>query len=176
MTASLRRVAALATVALLGLAAAATPAAAATDDEYAFELLAKAAPDECFDGVGKPYPAGPPCAQGQAKVSQAYVWGLTRVGGDIWFGTGANVNCLVSGATLDNLDPVLNSDYVCEYAESQTVRDDPDWPAELGDQRPPEVWLYHAHTRRKVNKSAEIRDKTPGDAERLRTTIGLRAA
>jgi len=176
VTASLRRVAALATVALLGLAAAATPAAAATDDEYAFELLAKAAPDECFDGVGKPYPAGPPCAQGQAKVSQAYVWGLTRVGGDIWFGTGANVNCLVSGATLDNLDPVLNSDYVCEYAESQTVRDDPDWPAELGDQRPPEVWLYHAHTRRKVNKSAEIRAKSPGDAERLRTTIGLRAA
>ncbi|MEV8507482.1 hypothetical protein AB0368_22060 [Actinoplanes sp. NPDC051475] len=177
MSATLRRFGTAAAVLLLSLASApASPAAAASGDSYSFKLLAKAAPDECFNGIGKPYPSGPPCAEGQAKVDQAYVWGLTKVGGDIWFGTGANVNCLVSGATLDNYTPVVNNDYVCEYAESQTVRDDPDWPAYLGDQRAPEVWLYNAHNKRKTNKSAEIRAKSPDDAERLRTTIGLRAA
>ncbi|MEV4636175.1 hypothetical protein AB0J80_02375 [Actinoplanes sp. NPDC049548] len=169
------RAVAVAAVVLLGLTVPAVPASAA-DGSYSFKLLAKAAPDECFNGIGQPYPPGPPCAEGKAKVSQAYVWGLTKVGADVWFGTGANVNCLVSGATLDSYTPVVNDDYVCEYAESQTVRDDPDWPAEIGDQRPPEVWLYHARTKQKVNKSGEIRAKSPDDAERLRTTIGLRAA
>ncbi|BCJ53960.1 hypothetical protein Asp14428_54350 [Actinoplanes sp. NBRC 14428] len=175
MRPSLRRMGTAGLAVLLALAGSAVPAVAA-DDAYAFTLLAKAAPDECFDGIGLPYPAGPPCAQGQEKVSQAYVWGLTKVGTDLWFGTGANVHCLVSGATLDSLTPVVNSDYVCEYAESQIVRSDPEWPAELGDQRPPEVWLYHTKTGRKVDKSGEIRAKSPDDAERLRTTIGLRAA
>ncbi|MEV6597411.1 hypothetical protein AB0M36_11175 [Actinoplanes sp. NPDC051346] len=175
MRATLRRLGTGAAAALLLLTAPAG-AAAADGDTYTFKLLAKAAPDECFNGIGNPYPPGPPCAQGQAKVSQAYVWGLTKVGGDIWFGTGANVNCLVSGATLDSVTPVVNEDYVCEYAESQIVHNDPDWPAEIGDQRAPEVWLYNAYTKRKVNKSAEIRAKSTGDAERLRTTIGLRAA
>ena len=27
-------------------------------------LLAKAEADECYDGIGNPYPAGPPCATG----------------------------------------------------------------------------------------------------------------
>ena len=61
--------------ALAGLAAvllAVSPTAVA--EQPSFELLGKAAPDECFAGIGQPYPAGPPCAQGQAKVNQAYVW------------------------------------------------------------------------------------------------------
>jgi hypothetical protein len=163
---------------VLGLGASASPAGAAGSDEavYTHKLLAKAQPDECFNGIGVPYPVGPPCAEGQAKVSQAYVWGLTKVGNDVWFGTGANVNCLVSGATLDSITPVVNSDYACEYGESQIVKNDPSWPAEIGDQRPPQVWLYNAQTKKKVNKSAEISGRSDGDAERLRTTIGLRAA
>jgi hypothetical protein len=149
-----------------------TPAA----DPYQATLLAKAKPDECFAGIGVPYPAGPPCATGQPKVNQAYVWGLTRVGGDIWFGTGANTHCLTSGATLATTEPVVNDDYVCEYAESQIHRDDETIPPEIGDMRPPEVWLYQAHSRRSFDKSAEIRNRSAADAERLRTTIGLRAA
>ncbi len=58
-------------------------------------LLAKAAPDECFDGIGVDYPAGPPCATGKAKVNQAYIWGMAKAGDDIWFGTMANTHCLV---------------------------------------------------------------------------------
>lgn len=170
-----RRLAAVAAALLLLVGVPASPAAAASDT-YTWKLLGKAAPDECFNGIGVPYPAGPPCAEGQEKVTQAYVWGLTRVGNDVWFGTGADVNCLVSGATLDVVNPVVNDDYVCEYGESQIVKNDPGWPAEIGDQRAPEVWLYNAKTGKKVDKSAEINARSADDAERLRTTIGLRAA
>ena len=178
MNGTLRRLGTAAAVLVVGLGGLASPASAKADDgdTYTSTLLAKAKPDECFNGIGQTYPVGPPCAEGQAKVNQAYVWGLTKIGSDVWFGTGANVNCLVSGATLDSYTPVVNSDYVCEYAESQTVRDDPTWPVEIGDQRPPQVWLYNACTKKSVNKSAEISAKSADDAKRLRETIGLRAA
>lgn len=167
----------LAAAAMLGIAATAAPITATSAAEsYTMELRGKAQPDECFNGVGVPYPVGPPCAKGQAKVNQAYVWGLTKIGSDVWFGTGANVNCLVSGATLDTYTPVVNSDYACEYAESQTVRDNPDWPEDIGDQRAPQVWLYDAGNNESVNKSAEISANSADDAKRLSETIGLRAA
>ncbi|GAB1643160.1 hypothetical protein [Krasilnikovia sp. MM14-A1259] len=176
MSGTLRRLGTTLAALLLTCGAVAAPAHAANPDPYTLHLLAKAKPDECFNGIGQPYPVGPPCAQGQAKVNQAYVWGLTRVANWIWFGTGANVHCLVSGATLGIAVPVVNSDYVCEYGESQNVRNDPDFPAEIGDQRPPQVWLYDTLTKRLTDKSAEIRAKSPDDAKRLNTTIGLRAA
>jgi hypothetical protein len=164
-----------AAVLVLTVAGAAAPAAAATGS-YQFSLLAKAKPDECFNGIGQPYPAGPPCAEGQAKVNQAYVWGLTRVSDDVWFGTGTNNQCLTSGATLQVIKPVLNADYVCEYGESQIVKADPTIPAAIGDMRPPQVWLYDARKHRSYDESGQIRAKSADDAERLRTTIGLRAA
>jgi hypothetical protein len=169
------RLVAVAAVLLLAVAGTGTPAVAATTS-YKLALLAKAKPDECFNGIGAPYPAGPPCAEGQAKVNQAYVWGLTRVGDDVWFGTGTNNQCLTSGATLQVIKPVLNDDYVCEYGESQIVKADPTIPAAIGDMRPPEVWLYDTHKHRSYDMSGQIRAKSADDAERLRTTIGLRAA
>ncbi|MEU4245561.1 hypothetical protein [Actinoplanes sp. NPDC026619] len=162
--------------ALVLVVASAAPASAATTDTYEYKLLAKAKADECFNGIGVPYPAGPPCAEGQAKVNQAYVWGLTKVGTDVWFGTGTNNNCLTSGATLDVIDPVLNADYVCEYGESQVAKTDSAIPPEIGDVRPPQVWLYDARSRRNTNKSAEITKKSADDKYRLDHTIGLRAA
>ena len=171
------RLTATAAVLMLAVAGTATPAeAAAAANGYRLALLAKAKPDECFNGIGQPYPAGPPCAVGQAKVNQAYVWGLTKVGDDVWFGTGTNNQCLTSGATLDVITPVLNQDYVCEYGESQIVKADPTIPAAIGDMRPPQVWLYDAHQHRSYDESGQIRAKSADDAERLRTTIGLRAA
>jgi len=155
---------------------AATPPGVASRLGYKFTRLAKAKPDECFNGVGQPYPAGPPCAEGQTKVNQAYVWGLTQVGRLIWFGTGANVHCLVSGATLDYVVPTANDNWTCEYGEAQTVKKDPAIPTYLGDMRPPEVWTYDTATHKSVNKSAEIRAKSPEDALRLSHTVGLRAA
>jgi hypothetical protein len=156
----------LAATMILALGGAVSPA-----EGYTFELLGKAVPDECFAGIGNPYPSRPPCAQGQAKVNQAYVWGLTRVGRQIWFGTGANVHCLTSGGSLGEDEPVVNDDYVCEYAESQVARNHPTVPGQLGDVRPPQVWLYDADAHALTDQTAAITDQA-----RLRNTLGLRAA
>ena len=48
------------------------------------DLLAKAAPDECFNGIGMPYTGTVPiCEYGMPKVNQAYVWGLAKPGDDM---------------------------------------------------------------------------------------------
>lgn len=159
-----------------GVTAATLPPVIASKLQYQFTKLAKAKPDECFAGIGMPYPPGPPCKTGKAKVNQAYVWGLTQVGKLIWFGTGANVMCLVSGATLSIVKPYSNDDYTCEYGDSQAVKDDAAIPPEVGDMRAPEVWTYDPATHKAFNKSAEIRAKGPEDTLRLAHTIGLRAA
>ncbi|MGA5301498.1 hypothetical protein ACPCHT_16330 [Nucisporomicrobium flavum] len=163
--------------ALAGLAAvllAVSPTTVAQADT--FELLGKAAADECFAGIGQPYPAGPPCAEGKPKVNQAYVWGLTRAGQQVWFGTGANTHCLTSGTSLATSEPVVNDNYVCEYGESQVARTHPAVPDALGDVRAPQAWLYDATTGSLTNRSGDITAASDVDARRLRSTLGLRAA
>ncbi|GGQ41521.1 hypothetical protein [Couchioplanes azureus] len=174
---NIRRVLSAGAVALVAAGAAVAPATAAPARfDYTFTRLAKAKADECFDGVGKAYPAGPRCQTGKPKVNQAYVWGLTQVGKTLWFGTGANVHCLVSGATLDYVKPTANDNWTCEYGESQARKADQAIPDYMGDMRAPEVWTYDIATGRSVDKSAEIRAKSPDDALRLSHTVGLRAA
>jgi hypothetical protein len=179
-----RRLSAVAVVALttVGLTTLVSAPSAAADSpqyipggEYAYKLLAKAQPDECFNGIGQPYPAGPPCEVGQPKVDQSYVWGLTQVGSKVWFGTGANVQCFVTGATLGDVKPSINDDYVCEYGESQIVKQNPGMPASVGDQRPPEVMYYDTDANKLVDETAEINAGTSDDQYRLKTTLGLRA-
>ncbi|MEW5817415.1 MAG: hypothetical protein AB1798_18720, partial [Spirochaetota bacterium] len=63
------------------------------------ELLGKAEPDECYNGIGNPYPPGPPCSEGVPKVNQTYVWGMTMSGDDIWFASSANVTCMATAAS-----------------------------------------------------------------------------
>lgn len=140
------------------------------------QLLAKAMPDECFAAIGQPYPAGPPCAAGQAKVNQSYVWGMTRAGKTLWFGTGANVNCLTSGRALRNTTPTLNDDWVCEYGESQIAKRNPQLPAILGDHRPPRLYTYDTVKGQLTEKTDLVRNASPEDANRLTTTAGIRAA
>lgn len=172
-----RRLLAVGATALLAVGLTVSPAAAAVArPQYKFTLLAKAKPDECFNGVGAAYTAGPPCATGQPKVNQAYVWGLTQVGRTLWYGTGANVHCLVSGATLDYVKPTANDNWTCEYGASQVRANDAEIPDYLGDMRAPQVWTYDTLTRKSVDMSAQIRKASPADATRLAHTIGLRAA
>ncbi|WP_245730472.1 hypothetical protein [Micromonospora pallida] len=166
-------------------ALAATPSAAAgttiagllppTPPTFQHELLAKAAPDECFNGIGMPYPAGPPCEQGQPKVNQAYVWSLARANNRLWFGTGANVNCIVGGTTLSRPNPRLNDDYVCEFAESQIVDQNPTMPTNVGDHRHPRAYVYDETSRVLTEKTDDIKNRSADDASRLRRTLGLRA-
>ncbi|MFY1637955.1 hypothetical protein ACN27F_32550 [Solwaraspora sp. WMMB335] len=146
-------------------------------DQPAFEheLLAKATPDECFNGIGLPYPVGPPCAEGQAKVNQAYVWSLAQANDRLWFGTGANVNCIVTGATLSLPTPRITDDYVCEFAESQVVKENPIMPVTVGDHRQPRAYVYDLSTQTLTEKTADITNASADDLSRLRRTLGLRA-
>lgn len=130
------------------------------------KLLAKAQPDECFDGIGNPYPPGPPCASGAPKVNQAYVWGLTKVADTLWFGTAPNVHCLVFGIYLGINLPHETHSWTCEFGESQVTQ--LGIPAPLGDWRAPDIFTYDTATQSLV-------EKTPVDL-RLNRTLGLRSA
>ncbi|MER7003943.1 hypothetical protein ABT297_12975 [Dactylosporangium sp. NPDC000555] len=140
------------------------------------ELLAKAAPDECFAGVDQPYPAGPPCKSGQQKVNQSYVWGMTKSGDRVWFGTGANVQCLTLGTSLGQTAPVQNDDYVCEYGSSQLSKKTQGLAAPLGDWRPPKVYLYQTSSKQLTDKTGDINKASNTDSQRINTTVGIRAA
>ena len=97
------------------------------------KVVARAQPDECFNGIGNPYPPGPPCSEGKPKVNEAYVWGLTKAetcGLELrqmfsaWFG----------GILQSESVPIEAPSFVCEFGESQLV---PPLPVLIGDWRPP---------------------------------------
>ncbi|GIJ47825.1 hypothetical protein Val02_47110 [Virgisporangium aliadipatigenens] len=170
------RLLAAAAAALLLAPFVATPAhAAGRPPEFRHELLAKAQPDECFNGVGQPYPAGPPCTAGQAKVNQAYVWGTALAGNRLWFGTGANLHCLTSGRTLDFKEPTLNDDWVCEYGRSQIAQRNPNLPHYLGDHRMPRLYMYDVRNRSLTEKTSAV-TATPAGLQMLQATAGIRSA
>jgi hypothetical protein len=141
---------------------------------YPNKVLAKATPDECFNGVGNPYPAGPPCSTGQAKVNQGYVWGEAMSGSKVFFGTGANVQCLTSGNQLGTNKPELNADYVCEYGSSQIVAEY-GIPGYLGDFRSPDLYYYDTKTKTTVDETATVQNASTDDFNRLQQTVGIRA-
>ncbi|AOY60213.1 malectin domain-containing carbohydrate-binding protein [Desulfococcus multivorans] len=59
---------------------------------------------------------------GQPKVNQAYVWGLTKSGDKLWFGTFSNTLCSVYSGYLNNSTPSLNDSYVCEGSSGSDFR------------------------------------------------------
>jgi hypothetical protein len=150
--------------------------------------LAKAVPDECWNGCGMPYiPAsnGMCPADTLPKRNQAYAWGLAQWGKDVWIGTVANVAGIAAGAAaagsstlppgsggttgdcqyIGSLDNPIN---VSEGSLSQYPGVPEVLRPFLGDWRPPQVWLYDS------NKKVQT-DMTPADS-RIDTTLGLRAA
>jgi hypothetical protein len=127
----------------------------AFDDEFDLEILAKAQPDECFAGIRAmgdlTPPSPPPCGEGQPKVNEAYVWGLTKADSGLWFGTCANVHALVLGGYLGNTNPVQTASYVAEfgysfYAQALGL------PPQVGDWRPPKIYAYDLETGTLANK------------------------
>jgi hypothetical protein len=113
-------------------------------------LLAKAKPDECFDGIGNPYPPGPPCEQGSPKVNQAYLWGMTKHKNTLWFGTGANMSCIAVGQLFN--DPDSNSTNVCEYGDSQLAQNF-GFPPFVGDFRVSQIYSYDTKLKLLINRS-----------------------
>jgi hypothetical protein len=114
------------------------------------ELLAKAAPDECYAGIGNIYPPGPPCGLGFPKVNQAFVWGLAKTDDSLWFGTAPNAPCLVFGGYLSVTLPHETDSWVCEFGESQYS---PPLPEVYGDWRPPHIYLYDLQSQTLSEKS-----------------------
>jgi len=152
-------------------AAESAPAAAT----LSVSVLAKAAPDECFDHIGSPnntYPATPPCAIGVPKVNQAYIWGLTSAGKNLWYGTVANTLCtVISGFETEvGITPIPfeTDSYVCEFGDSNFINSDPSLPGELGDWRPPQIFTYNTST-------GVVTNRTPNDPL-INQTLGLRSA
>ena len=98
-----RRVAACCAAALLSWLAPSAPAAAQPD--YDFDVVWKAAVDECFDGIGNPYPpvvAGA-CPTGQPKRNAGYVFALTTTADSVWYATVANTafsSAMTAGVTV----------------------------------------------------------------------------
>ena len=139
-------------------------------------LLAKAAPDECFFGIGDPSnsydvnhnPTTCSNAGGASKVNQAYVWGMAKSGKDIWFGTVANTHCLVSGTYFGATEPTIDDSSVCEYGESQYSDA---LPPEAGDWRPPRIFIYDTQADTLTEKTGDALFSSPS----LMATAGLRS-
>lgn len=149
------------------------------DPELDVELLAKAAPDECYFGIGDErntyVPDGVPVerclnAGGVPKVNQAYVWGLAKSGDDLWYGTMANTQCAVMGGYLGSTSPTETDSYVCEFGESKLAQSSGGpLPDELGDVRQFKIYRYNKATKM-------LDDMTPTEDPRHLQTIGIRSA
>ena len=156
---------------------------------YNVDLVAKAQPDEYYCGPdAAPHDPQTPCnvtnewyTEGYNKVNQAYVWGMTKRGPYVWFGTGANVNCLVGGTYFSDATPLVPTPGVegtCEYGSSWVSSTNfpggPELPEALGDWRPPHIYRYNTLT-----KALTMMDNTLPDGPdrgRLATTLGIRSA
>lgn len=144
---------------------------ASASNVYTHELLAKAEPDECFNGLYEPITELSDCDDGQPKVNEAYVWGMTDYQDTIWFGTAPNVHCLVIGGYMGVTTPFQTDSYVCEleagpYAPLNDA---------IGDWRPPSLYFYD-------NQSKTLTEVTPNgetgiEADpRINQTLGIRSA
>jgi hypothetical protein len=135
------------------------------------QLLAKASPDECFAGIGQPYPpmqSPGVCPSGSVpKINQAYVWGLAQAGTKLWFGTAPNVFCLARGQRGDT-QPTQTASWVCEFGESQYAIAH-NLPAASGDWRPPKAFVYD------TTGTGSLTDVSPADSK-FTHMLGVRSA
>ena len=164
----------------------ADPAPLLPPPTLARHLLAKAAPDECYAGIGNlPRPVlqedgtclpdeldGEPAIP---KVNEAYVWGLTLAGPRLWIGTVANTHCLVIGGFLGASLPHDNYSWACEFGASPLTGPPFFLPEEIGDFRPPKVYSVNLLTGAKEDRSPTVAED-PAAAALLRATLGLRSA
>ncbi len=154
---------------------------------YEWSLVAQATPDECFSGNANNgltpaqvqannasflsnYPAGlsasslQSCIAGGSlpKVNQAYVWGMTMTGNQIWYGTAANVLCLVEDTFYGSVPaPFENNSWVCDLNDGE-------------DFKPPRMFMYDTGAN-------TLTDLTPsiiagGDLTLLKSVVGIRSA
>ena len=140
------------------------------------QRVAKAAPDENFNGIGQPYDTDEASLN---KVNQGYPWAMTAAGDHVWIATLANPLCQFFGGYSPlgvAPPPVQTSSLVCEYGLSDYRREykseydrELPLPAVLGDWRPPQAFVYN------VAPADEV-SEVPIEDDLLLTTGGLRSA
>ncbi|AKJ65118.1 hypothetical protein [Kiritimatiella glycovorans] len=169
------------TLAACGLLLLTHAACAGLSLSFEREVLAKAQPDEWFYGQGHPsntyVDAGidldhPPSTHARPKVNQAHVWGLTRSGDTLWFGTGPNIRALLAGTYMGHTDVVHRATHVHEYGESRLAKAGV-VPPELGDWRVPDIFACDLNTGSPTNLDASL---PPYATNLLHHTQGLRSA
>lgn len=122
--------------------------------------LAKAAPDECFDGIGQPYPEmneDGTCPSGVPKRNQSYVWGLTQSNGKLYFGTAANVLCQAA-----SMMKKLSGGAAVQYDGQTFVCEGDDAQSGTGDLRPAKIYSYEIQTRKLTDITPEGTDVITG--------------
>ena len=147
-------------------------APAVTAQDYQFERLAKAEPDECYTGFGKPYHDINNCPDGGIpKRNHTYGWSLAMSENDIWIGTGANSGTIFTSGIVGQENLVVKEIpgvYAIEGRHSKY----PGVPyllrPYLGDWRPPQIWVYDNIAKTQTNI-------TPDDPL-IEHTLGFRAA
>jgi hypothetical protein len=138
-------------------------------------LRAKAAPDECYKGLGVngPLPISrPPCiSPAIPKVSEGYVWSLAVSGDDVWIGTAVNPLCLAESWSALANNPYETDAWVCEFGLSPySTAYAGILPPPAGDYRPPAMYVYNRSTQTLTNVTPDIL-RVPGTIG----TTGLRA-
>lgn len=151
------------------------------------KLLAKAQPDECFVSLASPQNlplSANPCTNPGTikKVDQAYAWGLTKIDSSkrVWFGTAANVECLVLQLYLGLDTPMQTPSYACEFSQSQFAKNyfaalGQPVPANFpGDWRPPKLYYYDYSA---AGQLVDVGVTMDAASQRLlASTLGIRSA
>ena len=136
-------------------------------DVYEWQSVAKAEPDECYNGFGQAYLDIDQCDNsGVPKRNHSYPWGMAHAAPRVWIGTGANMTHLARGAVGQG-SPLDTPTVVAEYEASQYPGIPQVLRPLLGDWRPPRVWVYDTVTGEQINV-------TPEDPL-LESTLGLRS-
>lgn len=144
-----------------------------TKDKETIVELAQAPVDECYFGIADerniyPKPEDEPCPAGSdEKRNESYLWGLTAYTDKnvkrLYFGSGANVFCIgLQNYAALQIPLALPGSWACQNG----FRND----KELGDQRPPSIYIYDIDTDQMAKPSINAK------AEMIRqNTIGLRS-
>ncbi|WP_444901808.1 hypothetical protein ACJJIG_00005 [Microbulbifer sp. SSSA007] len=136
-----------------------------------FDKLFKAPVDECFNGVGEPYPelVDGVCSAGEPKRNGAQIWGMAESPRFLYWGTGANVPCTAQASPNAVLTPIFapNQGWVCEFAEGILAQENPNLK-NLGDWRAPMAYRMDTCT-------LEVTEITPTYDPLLQDTLGFRS-
>jgi hypothetical protein len=147
---------------------------ASATNAYTHEVLAKAEPDECYlDLFISMTTSIFDCDDGQLKVNEAYVWGLTDHQETLWFGTAPNVHCLVMGGFLGVTTPIQTDSYACQFVFGK-------YGSLLGplggDWRPPSAYVYDNATATLTEVSPNGEEGRIFDPRFVSNTLGIRSA